>query len=266
MTSPRLWVLKEPYEFKDARKKYLIGEEFKLLTGGEMIRAIRSFNLSLPGNGPWSDALPLDFPRPVLRMPLDKSPLLAPDYFDLSWLFVSRRMREAMALPDWAVSYVPAEIETGRPLARFQDYALMYPRAFADVIDPEASQCLVETSASAKTGDSVTKFLASARCVSKRISKFLAIYSAIAGIPFISWLSIRCSACARCGLHWRGISAPALVPGGLRQRHHPHPRWHGPHPVGRRGPKLRDRAGPGGRGRCRAPNGCCLISSGYCPR
>ena len=157
MTSPRLWIFGEPYEFKDARNAYLIGREFKLLSGGEMIDAIRNFNLSLPGNGPWPDALPSDFPRPVLRMPLEESPLLAPDYFNLSWLFVSRRMREAMALPDWAVSYVPAEIETGSQLARSQDYALMYPSAFAPVIDPEASECLVQTRISAKTGDAITR-------------------------------------------------------------------------------------------------------------
>ena len=156
MSATRLWILKEPYEFKDARKAYLIGKQFKLLTGGEMIDAIRNFNLSLPGNGPWPDALPSNFPRPILRMPLEELPLLAPDFFDLSWLFVSRRMREAMALPDWAVSYVPAEIETGSRLARLQDYALMYPRAFAPVIDPEASECRVNTFTSAKTGDTIT--------------------------------------------------------------------------------------------------------------
>ena len=155
MTSPRLWILGETYEFRNTYREH--SKEFKLLSGGEMIRAIRSFNLSLPGNGPWPDALPSDFPRPVLRMPLEESPLLAPDYFYQDWRFVSRRMREAMALPDWAISYVPAEIETGSQLARSQDYALMYPRAFAPVIDPEASECLVQTRISAKTGDAIAR-------------------------------------------------------------------------------------------------------------
>jgi hypothetical protein len=65
-------------------------------------------------------------------------------------------MRQAMALPGWAVSYVPAEIETGSQLARSQDYALMYPTAFAEIIDPEASECRVNTFTSAKTGDTIT--------------------------------------------------------------------------------------------------------------
>ena len=155
MTSPRLSILGETYEFRNAYKEH--SKEFDLLSGEEMIDAIRSFNLSLPGNAPWSDALPLDFPRPILRMPLEESPLLAPDYFGLgNRLFVSRRMREAMALPDWTVSYVPAEIETGSRLARSQGYAFMYPRAFAPVIDPEASECRVNTFTSAKTGDTIT--------------------------------------------------------------------------------------------------------------
>ena len=118
-----------------------------------MYDRLRSFYASLPGDSPWPDSLPSDFPIPRLRMP-DSG--LAPDYFKWGmWRFASARLRAAMALPDDAVDYRPAVIEGGSHQARDQDYALMYVRAFAAAIDLETSDLGWRQVISHKTGNPV---------------------------------------------------------------------------------------------------------------
>ena len=156
MVTPRLWILGEQYETREAVRSFRRNDELDLVTYDDVIDAIRAFNLSLPGDGPWPTPLPANFPRPVLRMPRDESPLSAPDFLEIEGrYFVSGHMREVMALPDWAVSYVPAVIESGSRRAHARGYAMMYPLALADAIDPEASVCTVDTDKSAKTGNLV---------------------------------------------------------------------------------------------------------------
>lgn len=157
MVMPRLWILEEQSETRETLMSLRRNDEFGLLTYGDVTKAIRAFNLSLPGTGPWSTPLPADFPLPVLRMPRDESPVCAPDYFEIEGrYFVSQHMREVMGLPDWAVSYVRAVIERGSRRAQAQDYAMMYPLALADAIDPEESICKVEQFTSSKTGGVAT--------------------------------------------------------------------------------------------------------------
>ena len=146
----RLWSVGPDYESRNCLRHYTLTEELALISANQMDYAIPAFFARLPGDGPWPDALPADFPQPVLRMPDDG---FAPDFFAWgSWQFVSRRLREVMALPEWAVSYLPARIEQGSDAARQQDYAVMYVRAFTDAIDIDASDCQWERAISAKTG------------------------------------------------------------------------------------------------------------------
>ena len=153
-TVPRLWLWDVEYEARRALKRAQAADELDLLSSSPMYKALRAFFAGLPGDSPWPDPLPADFPRPVLALPESEDPLLSPDYIKWgSWKFVSRRLREAMALPEWAVSYVPAEIQKGGRRARQQDYALMYVRAFADAIDLDTSLCVAEPAISAKTGE-----------------------------------------------------------------------------------------------------------------
>jgi hypothetical protein len=157
MATPRLWVLGEQYEAREALKSLRANDEIDFLSYDDVTDAIRAFNLSLPGDGPWPNPLPASFPRPVLRMSNNESPLSAPDFFKIEgWYFVSLHMREVMGLPDWAVSYVPAVIETGSRRAHAHNYALMYPLAIGDAIDEQASVCTIEQYSSAKTGNLVT--------------------------------------------------------------------------------------------------------------
>ena len=146
----RLWKVGPDYVCRTSMRQYIVSDELALLSANQMDEALPAFFASLPGDEPWPDALPADFPAPVLHMPDDG---FAPDFFEWgSWQFVSRRLREAMALPEWAVSYLPARIERGSDAARQQDYAVMYVRAFTDAIDIEASDCRWEHAISAKTG------------------------------------------------------------------------------------------------------------------
>lgn len=157
MATPRLWIVEQQDETHNALRSFRRNDEFDLLSYDEVLDAIRAFNLSLPGDGPWPDPLPASFPHPVLRMPRDESVLSAPDFFEIEGrYFVSQHMREVMGLPDWAVSYVPAVIERGSRRAQAHDYAMMYPLALADAIDLEASVCTVEQFNSNKTGHLVT--------------------------------------------------------------------------------------------------------------
>ena len=146
----RLWSVGSDYICRTKVDDYL-PKQLALISANQMDYAIPAFFARLPGDGPWPDALPADFPQPALRMPDDG---FAPDFFEWGkWLLVSRRLREAMALPEWAVSYLPARIVQGSEAARQQEYAVMYVRAFADAIDFEASDCVVEKRLSAKTGN-----------------------------------------------------------------------------------------------------------------
>ena len=146
----RLWKVEPDYDCSSRVRHYTLTDELALLSANQMDYALPAFFASLPGDDPWPDALPANFPQPVLRMPDDG---FAPDFFAWGkWLFVSRRLRGAMALPEWAVSYLPARIEQGSEAARRQEYAVMYIRAFTEVIDIEASDCRWEQAISAKTG------------------------------------------------------------------------------------------------------------------
>ena len=114
----RLWVWQEAKTSRrlldDAEEKGRFGLEIE--TSIAMGRRLRAFYASLPGDRPWPDPLPADFPVPRLRMPHSG---LAPDFFKWGpWRFVSARLRATMALPDWAVDYRPAVIEAGRRTSR----------------------------------------------------------------------------------------------------------------------------------------------------
>jgi hypothetical protein len=62
------------------------------------------------------------------------------DYF--TWggpMFVSERMREAMALDPSAVQYIDVDDSQSAPLPRSKKYKMMEPLAYEDLMDPEKS-------------------------------------------------------------------------------------------------------------------------------
>ena len=149
----RLWVWQEASDTYAARTRAQHEGQFRLLSGHQLEDALVAFYASLPGDRPWPDQLPADFPVPRLRLP-DTG--FAPDYVERgSWRFASARLRAAMALPDRAVDYRPAVIEEGSRQAHDQDYALMYVRAFAAAIDLETSDLGWRRIISHKTGNPV---------------------------------------------------------------------------------------------------------------
>lgn len=148
--TPRLWVWTEDFETRRALLKEQERNRFKLLSEPQMSEAMRSFYRGIPGGSPYADPLPQDFPAPALRMP---DSALAPDYFTWGvWHFVSARLRQVLALPDWAASYVEARVESANLLAVQRHYALLHLRSFVDAIDLATSDCVWRNAISAKTG------------------------------------------------------------------------------------------------------------------
>ncbi len=143
----RLWLLTEdPASSQIAAYPRSSG---RVLNGAEMFEASIAFNASLPGNGPWSDPWPPDFPTPRVRF----AEARLPDYNLVQNLtFASERMRRAMALPDDVAQFLPVRNVSRPPRARAARYSLLHVRAFARAVDGERSDCHVDRVVSAKTG------------------------------------------------------------------------------------------------------------------
>ena len=120
----------------------------------ELYEAKVAFNKSLPGDSPWPDPIPAGFVRPRIGMSMEDTPEAAPDLWSFGTnVFFSERLRTALALPDWAVSYVPVEYIAASQRARDQRYSWVRLRAAVPVIDLEASIGRIDTSISRKTGN-----------------------------------------------------------------------------------------------------------------
>ncbi|MCW3474315.1 imm11 family protein [Limobrevibacterium gyesilva] len=86
---------------------------------------------------PWPDGYPL------ARLGLP-SKGFAPDYFEFgSYHFCSCRLRDAMALPDDVVQYIPIELTSGGEAVRVQDYRLLRVVAMQPALDLDRSECKV---------------------------------------------------------------------------------------------------------------------------
>lgn len=143
---PKFWVI-EPDPIVETALRALRRQ--LVLNAHDIDAAIRAFFASLPGDSPWPDPLPADFPAPVLMLPDD--PALHPDYF--VWegeRFVSDRLRRTLNLPDDAASWVECEVvaaPTGRPR-----YWLFRSRVAHPVVDLRHSAIRLTSHVSAKTG------------------------------------------------------------------------------------------------------------------
>lgn len=146
----KLWVMRESLEnFEHQERIININLTFGFVNSSDISRALRRFYGSLPGDAPFSQPLPADFPTPVLRMP-DKSFL--PDYKGIRHM-VSARMREAMALPLEAAQFLPCQItDDSVDGTRERGYCLMHLRVAQPAMDLEQSDCNQEWGTSHKTG------------------------------------------------------------------------------------------------------------------
>ena len=83
MVENRFWIWHGDYETRQALLGAQRQRQFKLLPEADdaLEESITAFNMSLPGDSPWPNPLPDDFPRPVLRMPENDSPLACPGLF-----------------------------------------------------------------------------------------------------------------------------------------------------------------------------------------
>jgi hypothetical protein len=120
------------------------------LNQGEVGDAKRAFNLSLPGNAPWSDALPSDFPNPKLYMPVKDKVLV--DFIQYGTdIFVSEKLKNLFALSSNAASWVDCEVSSeGSQNLR---YWLFHPRSFMKIVDIKKSAMKSQAQISAKTGE-----------------------------------------------------------------------------------------------------------------
>jgi hypothetical protein len=69
-----------------------------------------------------------------------KDDSFAPDFMSQRAWFVSRRLREVMALPGHVAQYLPVDSSACHSAAREQDYRVMDAFAVQDAIDPEGSE------------------------------------------------------------------------------------------------------------------------------
>jgi hypothetical protein len=75
--------------------------------------------------------------RPELDIPVED---FDADYFKWDgWIFVSERMRQAMALPPSAAHFVDVDSSRSAAMPRSKNYQIMEPTVFEAVLDPEAS-------------------------------------------------------------------------------------------------------------------------------
>lgn len=99
--------------------------------------------------------IPKGFPRPHILL----SAGLWSDLIDMGgyWLF-SRRLREAMALPDAAAQFYPIDLETESEAVRAMDYQwLSRLNMQQGLVDPERSTCSWETVTRRSTGEEFSR-------------------------------------------------------------------------------------------------------------
>jgi hypothetical protein len=144
----KYWLIKKSRvtdsAFKSLRYQIFINQ-------GEVQRADRAFNMSLPGDAPWPDALPSDFPRPKLYLPADDK-FLADLINHGGDIFVSEKLKDLFDLPSDAASWVECEVfSEGR---QNLCYWLFHPRSFMRFVDIKRSDIKLQCMVSAKTGNS----------------------------------------------------------------------------------------------------------------
>lgn len=101
--------------------------------------------------------LPPEVPPPRLALP---ARLFAPDFFySGSFIFVSRLLREVLALPPEVVEYTPAEVVDPVEAVQAKDYQRMrvLPEE-AGALDPERSGCEIKEYPSPINGQMVRRF------------------------------------------------------------------------------------------------------------
>jgi hypothetical protein len=134
--------------FKDA----VLSGACWVLNSTDFYNARVEFYRSIPRAEAGGRELPSDLPKPILYLEQpDLCVDFIPDYQGIT--AVSRRMREAMALPDWAASWVPIVIDD-RSAAEAADmgYQHLHIRASAQAFDLERSIYKGEWRPSAKDG------------------------------------------------------------------------------------------------------------------
>jgi hypothetical protein len=152
VSTPRLWCFDYDYDVEAAMSRAQDRGQFDLLNDRQVTTAEMAFYRSLPGRWPWPDPFPADFPHPRFRI---ADPAATGDFFKWgTYRIVSRRLRAAMALPEWAVHYVPVDLDDSCRAAHEKDYAWMQTLAFAEAVDYRHSPgCKWSTAISAKTGE-----------------------------------------------------------------------------------------------------------------
>jgi hypothetical protein len=144
----KYWLIKES-RVTDSAFKNLPYQIF--MNQGEVWDATRDFNLSLPGDAPWSDALPSDFPKPKLYLPADDKVLA--DFIDHGGdIFISEKLKDLFDLPMDAASWVECEVFSEGGQKNFR-YWLFRPRSFMRIVDFKRSPLKVRIKNSAKTGN-----------------------------------------------------------------------------------------------------------------
>jgi hypothetical protein len=143
--------------FKDA----VLSGACRVVNSSEFYDALGAFYQSIPRAEAGARELASDLPRPVLYMKhRDLCVDFIPHYQGIT--AVSRRMREAMALPDWAASWVPIVIDNrSAPEAADLGYQHLHVRASAQAFDLERSIYKGEWRPSAKDGTPLPRFRSS---------------------------------------------------------------------------------------------------------
>ena len=139
MTARQYWIVGTDWRTDD-RTNRLIGKKNGLRFSNQekLLDAIAPYFRARQAGYRGNPIFPPDILKPKLFMPKRN---FAPDYLSYGGtVFVSRRLREAMALPDCTVQYIEIELLDGSPKAFAQDYRWMNILACHSAIDLDQSK------------------------------------------------------------------------------------------------------------------------------
>lgn len=146
------WVMAADIALHDRFSEAVSSGACWVLNSTEFYEARAAFYRSIPKREAQERSLPADLPSPILYVEApDLCVDFIPNYQGIT--VVSRRMRAAMALPDWAVSWVPIVIDDrSTSAATAMGYQHLHIRASAQAFDLERSIYKGQWRPSAKDG------------------------------------------------------------------------------------------------------------------
>ena len=170
MTHNQFWVMQKDIGTTVAMSRALGGDPtIGVANSGEIVMAEyhlnqthRWFSTTDKVRKPGAVWAPPGFPRPFFSLPRKR---FAPDFFTFgSYWLASRRLRDALALPEHVVQYWPVELLAGTVEAEAQDYRWVRVLLTQHVMDWARSVCRMTSITNVVTGRrslsprSVTRF------------------------------------------------------------------------------------------------------------